>query len=80
LGIVPSESDFHDRIRQVARANMLQGCGEEFALLRRDNVGDDDDYASMKRFLAVQSKKVGAIVGDERVLLLADDSHQVPIL
>jgi hypothetical protein len=28
----------------------------------------------------VEIKTVGAIVGDERVLLLADDTHELPIL
>jgi hypothetical protein len=59
---------------------MLQGCGEEFALLHWNNVGNDDDYASVERFFAVEVEKVGAIVGDERVLLFAHDPHQLPIL
>ena len=58
---------------------MLQGYHKEFALLHRDDVGNYNDHASMERFVAVEIKKVGAIVGDERVLLLADDSHQLPV-
>ena len=34
----------------------------------------------MEWLFAVQTKKVGAIVGDERVLLLADDAHKLPVL
>jgi hypothetical protein len=77
---VPDESNFYDGIRQVPRSNVLQGCGEEFALLRGNYVGNDNDHACMERFFAVQIKKVGAIVGDAGVFLLADDLHQLPIL
>ncbi len=66
-------------IRQVPRANVLQGCCEEFSLLRRDDIRNDNDHACVERFFAVQIKEVGAIVGDERVLFLADDSHKLPI-
>jgi hypothetical protein len=79
LDIVLNESDFHDRIRQIAGANMLQGCSEKFALLRGGNIGHDDDYAGVQGLFAVKVKKVGAIVGDERVLLLADNAHKLPI-
>ena len=79
LNGVSHESDFNDSIGQVARADMLQSCHKEFALLHRDDVGHDNDHASVKRFFAVQIEKVGAIVGDERVFLLADDSHQLPV-
>src|SRR5215471_6695250 len=48
--------------------------------LQRDDVGNDNDHTCMERFLTVQIKKVGAIVGDEGVFLLADDLHQLPIL
>jgi hypothetical protein len=33
----------------------------------------------VERFFAVEIKKIRAIVGDERILLLADDSHKLPI-
>jgi hypothetical protein len=79
LKVVPDESNLHDGIRQVSRPNVLQGCGEKFALLRRNYVGNDNDHASMERFVAVEIKKVGAVVGDERVLLLADNAHKLPI-
>lgn len=79
LDIALNESDFYDGIRQVACANMFQGCGEKFALLRRDHVGKDNDHAGVERFLAVEIKKIGAIVGDERVLLLPYYSHKLPI-
>ena len=79
VDIVLDESDLHYCIGQVARANMLQGCGKKFALLQWDDVRHDDDYTRMERFFAVETKKVGAIVGDERVLLLADDPHKLPI-
>ena len=48
-------------------------------LLQRDHVGNNNDHASVEGLVAVQTKKVGAIVGDERVFLLADDSHQLPV-
>ena len=41
---------------------------------------NDDDHTGVERFFAVEIKKVGAIVGDERVLLLADDAHKLPVL
>lgn len=47
---------------------------------RRDHVGYDDDYTGMERFFAMEIEEVGAIVGDKRVLLLADNAHQLPIL
>lgn len=80
LDIVPDESDLHDRIGQVARANMLQGCGEKFALLQRNHVGNNNDHASVERFSAVEIEKVGAIVGDERVFVLPDNADKLPIL
>lgn len=80
MDVVPSESDLHDRIRQIPRANMLQRCREKFALLQRDHVGNNNDYTSVERLFAVQTKKVGAIVGNERVLLLADYAHKLPVL
>jgi hypothetical protein len=80
VNIAIDESNFHDRIGQVPRANMLQDRCEKFALLRRDDVGNDNDDAGVERFFAMQIKKVGAIVGDKGVLLLADDLHQLPIL
>jgi hypothetical protein len=58
---------------------MLQCCGQKFALLQRNDVGDDNDHTGVERFFAVQIKEVGAIVGDKRVLLLADDPHKLPI-
>lgn len=73
------ESDFHDCVGQVPRANMLQRRGEEFTLLHRNDVGNDDDHPRVKRFFAVENKEVGAIIGDERVLLLPDDTHKLPI-
>lgn len=79
LDIVLDESDFHDSIRQIPGANVLQGCGKKFSLLQRDHIGNNDDHASVERFFAVEIKKIGAIVGDERILPLADDSHQLPI-
>jgi len=59
---------------------MLQGGGEEFALLRRNYVGNDNDHASVEWFSAVEIEKVGAIVGDERVFLLPDNANELPIL
>src|ERR1700730_6298702 len=79
LDIVLDESNFYDGIRQVARANVLQGYPEELALLHRDDVGHDNDHASVERLFAVQIKKVAAVVGDDRILLLADDTHKLPI-
>jgi hypothetical protein len=79
LDIILDESNFHDRVCQVPLANMLQGCREEFSLLERDHVGNNNDHASVERLFAVEIKKVGAIVGDERILLLADDSHKLPV-
>jgi len=38
-----------------------------------------DDHAGVERFLAVEIKKIGAIVGDECVILLADCAHKLPI-
>ena len=79
LDIVLDESDLHDRIGQVAGANMLQCCGEKFALLQRDDVRNDNDHTRVEPFFAVEIKEVGAIVGDECVLLLADDPHKLPV-
>jgi hypothetical protein len=79
LDFVLDESDLHNRIRQVSGANMLEGYSEKFALLQRDHVGNNNDDASVKRFFAVQIKEVGAIVRDERVLLLANNTHKLPI-
>lgn len=70
LDVVADESDFYDGIGQIARANMLQCCGEKLALLPCGDVRKDDGPTSVQGFLAVEIKKVGAIVGDERVLLL----------
>jgi hypothetical protein len=79
LDITLDESNFYDGIRQIACANMLQGCGKKFLLLQRDHIGNNDDHTGVERFLAVEIKKIGAIVGDERVLLLAYYAHKLPI-
>ena len=57
---------------QLSILPMFKGCCKEFPLLRRDDVGNDNDDTRMERLFAVQIKKVGPIVGDEGVLLLAD--------
>ena len=58
---------------------MLQGCGKKFLLLQRDHIGNNDDHSGVERFLAVEIQEIGAIVGDERALLLADYAHKLPI-
>lgn len=79
LDVVLDESDFHYRICQVAGPICFSTACKEISLLRRNDVGHDDDYASVERLLTVEIKKVGAVVGDKRVLLLADDTHKLPI-
>ena len=59
---------------------MLQCRGEKLTLLQRDHIGNNNDNASVERFFSVEIKKIGAVVGDERVLLVADDPHKLPIL
>lgn len=44
-----------------------------------DIVLEESDFHDVERFSAVEIKKVGAIVGDERELLVADDEHKLPI-
>lgn len=79
LDMTLNEFNFYDSIRQVARADVPQGYGKKLLLLQRDHIGNNDDHAGMEQFLAVEIKKIGAIVGDERVLLLADYAHKLPI-
>jgi hypothetical protein len=74
-----NEFNFYNGIRQVACADVLQGYGKKLLLLQRDHIGNYDDHAGVEQFLAVETKKIGAIVGDERVLLLADYAHKLPI-
>ena len=47
--------------------------------MERDHVRKNNDHASVKRLFAVKVKEVGAVVGDERVLLLTDNAHKLPI-
>jgi hypothetical protein len=44
------------------------------------NTGIECNHASVERFVAVQIKKVGAIVGDKGLFLVADDRRQLPVL
>jgi hypothetical protein len=70
----PCSEDYHRgpcRIRGLRQPQLSRSA--EFNLVPESLLP-----ASVERFFAVQIEKVGAIVGDERVLLLADDSHQLP--
>jgi hypothetical protein len=42
-------------------------------------LGTINDYTGVERFVAVEFEEVRAIVGDEGVFLLTDDSHELPI-
>ena len=59
---------------------MIEGCLKKCPLQGRSNVGNDNDDARVQGLLPVKGQKLGAISRDERVLLLADDSHELPIL
>jgi hypothetical protein len=59
---------------------MIEGRLKKCPLLCRSNVGNDNDHARVQGLPPVKGQKVGAIISDERVLLLADDSHDLPIL
>lgn len=59
---------------------MLERRLKKCPLLGRSHVGNDNDHARVQGLLPVKGQKVGAIIRDERVLLLADDSHELPIL
>jgi hypothetical protein len=71
--------DLNLSIRQISRADMLEGRTEEFSLTRRRNAGNNDDHSGVQRFLSVKRKKIGTVVGHERVILCADDGHKLLI-
>jgi hypothetical protein len=74
------ELHLHYGIGQVSPVNMIEGRLKKCPLLCRSNVGNDNDHARVQGLLPVKGQKVGAIIRDERVLLLPDDSHDLPIL
>ena len=52
---------------------------EEFSLKNRGDIRDNNYDSRMQWLLAEERKKISAIVGDKRILPLADDRQQLPV-
>jgi hypothetical protein len=58
---------------------MLEGRTEEFSLTSRRNAGNNNDHSGVQRFLSVQRKKIGPIVGYKCVVVCANCRHELPV-
>ena len=52
---------------------------EEFSLKNGRDIRDNNYDSRMPRLLAEERKKISTIVGDKRILPLADDRQQLPV-
>jgi len=67
------------RISIASFAEFIENDLQQFPLLGRRHLRDDDDETSVKRLLRIEPAKVRSIVGDEREIIADDAGHQVPI-
>ena len=58
---------------------MVKRGFEEFSLKNGGNIGDNNKDPRMQRLLAEERKKISAVAGYKRKLLLADDWQQLPV-
>lgn len=52
---------------------------EELLLLGRGYVWNNDDQPGVQRGLAVESEKIGSVIGHECVVVFDNERHQVPV-
>lgn len=72
--------DFDRLVDGIASfAEFIENDLQQFPLLGRRHLRDDDDETSVKRLLRIEPAKVRSIVGDEREIIADDAGHQVPI-
>jgi hypothetical protein len=69
-----------DGVHQIPAADVSERSLEEFTLPRWNNIRNDDDQPGMEVFPAVERREISPIICDERVLLVTDFGHQLPIL
>jgi hypothetical protein len=67
-------------IGQIPRANMFERRSEEFSLASGHNVGNNNDHSRVQRFLSMEGKEIGTIVGYKRVVLCTDCGHELSVV
>ena len=58
---------------------MFERRSEDFSLARGHHVWNNNDHSRVQRFLSMEGKEVGTIVGYKRVVLCADCGHELPV-
>lgn len=62
--------DLNHTIRQIPFADVVKSRLEEFSLKKRRDVGNNNDNTGMQWLPPEECKKIGAVVGYKRKLLL----------
>ncbi len=70
---------FEDHVDDFPLADMVKRRLKEFPLPQRRHIGNDDDEARVDWRSAVERKEIRSIVGHERIAVLQDCLHQVPV-
>jgi hypothetical protein len=58
---------------------VIQHSIKEFTLLGRGNIGNDNDQPGMQGLLAIQGKKIGAVIGYKGIVPLQNDRNELPV-